>query len=584
MQPVKYTCYLKPPYNKSAIKKINVGYGKVITFFSGVAHGVSKKELDLLNKLNVLKSHKENSKIFTKPPKKQMKIEAEKRLQRFFSGEDFKNSIIKNYTDFNPESIEPPELFISPESILDTKVIIIASGQGSRWTNHNNVPKHLARVFNNETLLERAVRLWTLAGAEDISIVTENENEGYIIPGSKVEKPNNSMTSSIGGTKKFLDSAHLWNKEGRTIVLYGDVFWTWNAIKTIVEYPEREWRLFARPDASRYTGTTWGECFAQSFYPEHQSDHMNKLLLVESLYDSGVMDRAGGWEHYRAMCGLKGKDIRTAKAKNHPEKMIIIDDLTDDIDNPQDYARLVAKTTYNTDKVTVIIPYSQWECPQRNRILSFILKKWETEYPNWKVVIGESEANPWRKAVSIKRALDKVTDGVVIIADADVWVPGIEHAVDALKGGYGWIKPHSLFVRLNEEATHKIIHLNYDMQQLASLQENLEEIPYQQTPCGGILVIHPEIARAVPPDPRFEGWGGEDVAWSYALSTLVGQNYMTDLVAYHLWHPPQERVDRKTPNEKNLKLQETYAKCKGSVEKMDLLVEEARGELGRYSF
>jgi hypothetical protein len=585
MPPTKYICHLKHPYNKAYFKKINIGHGRTVNFTAGVAKNVTEKELNLLKKLKVLEKYYSQEFLayqkMEKPSKKE-RLLVENRINRLFSGEKFEESISKTYAEFDPASIEPPDIYFASESIVNAKLIIIASGEGSRWSDYNKTPKHLIKIFNNESLLQRAVRLWRYAGAEDISIVTESEHDGYRIEGSRIERPDNSITSSVGGTKKFLDSSHLWSVSGRTIVIYGDVFWTWDAVRTVAEYSEVEWRLFARPDRSTHTGTPWGECFAQSFYPEHQQDHMSKLLLVESMYDSGVIDRAGGWEHYRAMCGLKGTAIRKENVKNHLEKMIIINDLTDDIDNPTDYARLVSRVTHDTSKVTVLIPYSKWECPHRNRVLSYILRRWESEYPEWNVIVGESEANPWRKSVSIQRALRQVKDGVVIIADADVWVPGIEHAVNALKGGFGWVKPHSLFVRLNEEATRRVLNDGDDFQELASIQENLEEIPYQQTPCGGVLVIHPEVARVVPADPRFEGWGGEDVSWSRALTTLIGANYMTDLISYHLWHPPQERIDRKTPNEKNQKLQERYQKYRGSFTNMDVLVSEAREELLRY--
>ena len=38
------------------------------------------------------------------------------------------------------------------------KYIIMADGQGNRWDNFNNIPKHLIEI-NNETLLSRTVRL-----------------------------------------------------------------------------------------------------------------------------------------------------------------------------------------------------------------------------------------------------------------------------------------------------------------------------------------------------------------------------------------------------------------------------------------
>lgn len=38
-------------------------------------------------------------------------------------------------------------------------------------------------------------------------------------------------------------------------------------------------------------------------------------------------------------------------------------------------------------------------------------------------------------------------------------------------------------------------------------------------------------------DRRFEGWGGEDLAFGWALETLVGPAHRLDGILVHLWHP-----------------------------------------------
>ena len=59
---------------------------------------------------------------------------------------------------------------------MKDKLIIIAAGEGSRWNNYKNTPKHLIKI-NGETLLERQVRLFP---EFDVTIVTSRED--YTLP------------------------------------------------------------------------------------------------------------------------------------------------------------------------------------------------------------------------------------------------------------------------------------------------------------------------------------------------------------------------------------------------------------------
>jgi hypothetical protein len=63
--------------------------------------------------------------------------------------------------------------------------------------------------------------------------------------------------------------------------------------------------------------------------------------------------------------------------------------------------------------------------------------------------------------------------------------------------------------------------------------------PYRGIAGGGIVVLPAATLAAVPPDPRFVGWGAEDPAWRDALRCLVGMEWRrTRAPLFHLWHPP----------------------------------------------
>ena len=218
------------------------------------------------------------------------------------------------------------------------RVIVIAAGEGSRWGNHLGVPKHLIDI-EGEVLLARTVRQF---GAYTPDVVVVGPDDRYLIPPARLHIP--TLTPANGGVDKFLSSQHLWNPDGRTIVAYGDVWFSDSAVDEIVGFWEHEWQLFARLDGSSFTGCEWGECFAQSFWPTQHAEHRRALELVRDLEASGEIDRSGGWEHYRAMCGA-----RTAtRLGQHADRgrMTLIDDWTDDFDSPADYDRWLARRAH----------------------------------------------------------------------------------------------------------------------------------------------------------------------------------------------------------------------------------------------
>lgn len=220
---------------------------------------------------------------------------------------------------------------------MNTRAIIICAGEGTRWGDHLGVPKHLIEI-SGEPLLNRTVRLLQNSGIKDIVVVSK-EDPRYKVEGATQYIPVLNYEDNADADK-FLSSRELWNENGRTIVLYGDVFFTLEAMNLIVNSPETDWTLFCRPGASRITGHKWGECFAISFYPDSHAEMEKQLHRTAKLWKTGKITRCGGWELYRAMTGRPDNQIR------HPHVMTTnykeIDDFTEDFDSPQDYESWLA--------------------------------------------------------------------------------------------------------------------------------------------------------------------------------------------------------------------------------------------------
>jgi hypothetical protein len=74
-------------------------------------------------------------------------------------------------------------------------------------------------------------------------------------------------------------------------------------------------------------------------------------------------------------------------------------------------------------------------------------------------------------------------------------------------------------------------------------------------------------------DPRFVGWGGEDIAFGWALDTLAGPHTNLGAPLYHLWHPLA--VDRRKASPETDRLAGRYAEANGKPEAMRALIDGA---------
>ena len=218
------------------------------------------------------------------------------------------------------------------------KAIIIAAGEGTRWGEYLGIPKHLALV-DNEPILHRTVRLLKENFVNDITVVGPDDDR-YKTPYSTLYIP--KITPSYGDADKFLSSEELWNLSGKTITLFGDVFFTDAAIKTIITTDRNCWTVFGRSKSSHITGGKYGEIFAHSFTPNDIPKHKGSLnILVEAVRKKDAK-KGSGWEHYKVMQGVRGRDIRRSKIVIDND-FIEIDDFTEDFDFPEDYNRFIQR-------------------------------------------------------------------------------------------------------------------------------------------------------------------------------------------------------------------------------------------------
>ena len=219
-------------------------------------------------------------------------------------------------------------------------------------------------------------------------------------------------------------------------------------------------------------------------------------------------------------------------------------------------------------KVTVVWPWRPG-CPHRERAFHWVARRYAETFPDWDYVIAFGPPGPWRKGWAVNPSVSRL-DGIVIVADADVWCDGLPQAIEAVEQGAPWAVPHYTLMRLTKESTEKLI------QGHPPGGLDLEERFQPGMQGGGIVVAPAMVLKAVPMDCRFVGWGQEDTAWGIALHELAGPSWRGVHPLTHLWHPPQDRMSRKHGTEQSRALLTRYRKARRHLPTLRDLVEEGR--------
>lgn len=225
------------------------------------------------------------------------------------------------------EHQQPQEVTVPP------RALIICAGEQERWNNHLGVPKHLAPLCG-EPILHRTVRLAREYTKDVRVIVKDTSDKRYKVRGARLEAA--KLDPANGDADKFRSSRHLWSDRSRTVILYGDVWFSDAAMATIFDpAPLRDgWHVYCRFTPSKITGAPWGENFAHAIDPAGHATYEAALHRIVDLRRRGVLNRNGGWEQYRALCGLPDRQMRRHADYGHAT---VIDDWTEDLDEPGDY-------------------------------------------------------------------------------------------------------------------------------------------------------------------------------------------------------------------------------------------------------
>lgn len=212
-----------------------------------------------------------------------------------------------------------------------TRALILAGGEGKRWANYLGVPQHLIPI-KGEPLLHRTQRLLHERGVEDIRVVCKpRDRNRYVMPYARHE-PMRYVEREWEQEQE--SSRHAWNIYGKTIILYGDVYFTEPLLDAITADSGDPWKVYARWSGSEITGKGYGEMFGWVF-------NLDAHAVIDAARDNAIAHvedgrwwRALGWEVFRDAIGLP---IPQYGGGSDSEHAVDWSDASDDFDHPKDW-------------------------------------------------------------------------------------------------------------------------------------------------------------------------------------------------------------------------------------------------------
>jgi hypothetical protein len=225
--------------------------------------------------------------------------------------------------------------------------------------------------------------------------------------------------------------------------------------------------------------------------------------------------------------------------------------------------------------VHVLIPSWPNGDEWRARAVQYVLSHLMSGHPTWKVSLSGHEGGAWSKGEAVKGSLwarDIAQGDVCVVSDADVVVDPArlrDAVAEVEEGETRWAMPHTKVVRLDEHATR---HL-YDEGRVPD-NPTLDRPVYRGWEAGGLVVLRAEVLADCPMDPRFRGWGSEDIAWGQALRCLHGAPWRGDANLYHLHHPHPAPGQSKNTSYEGRELARRYYAAKSNPDAMRALLAE----------
>ena len=205
-------------------------------------------------------------------------------------------------------------------------------------------------------------------------------------------------------------------------------------------------------------------------------------------------------------------------------------------------ARDRARAMGEFKQVSILVPFT--DDGHRASTWDWVRRRWEATVPDAEIVVGVDPGTPpgpYSKTAAVNDAYTRATGDVFIIADADAWMEpeAVHRAVDVARRTNKLVVPWKFILRIDEAQTREV--LLYDPASPFTVTENMRATAFNgpdPLSAGTMLVISREAFETVEGmDPRFRGWGMEDVAFGRACSAILGPTVYGNEEVVSLHHP-----------------------------------------------
>ena len=258
-------------------------------------------------------------------------------------------------------------------------------------------------------------------------------------------------------------------------------------------------------------------------------------------------------------------------------------------------------------RISLLVPFQSKDSWRRD-IWKWLRRYWKDALPGVEIVVGtdpKSKRHWWRpnpppfsKTNAVNRAFRKSHGDIVVILDADVFLDADDliHCANRIRlaesvGVHLWFMPYMHHYRLTKGASALLLDsdpadpFRFPVPPPKDWCEDAEGHNYGHSFGAFAMVLSAEAFKHVHGmDPKFRGWGGEDMSFLIKLDTLWGKHKNTTNQLLHVWHPKMhgKKPDRNTKirvwqgqddPRANEPLAGQYIKARGNPEKMWKLVD-----------
>lgn len=188
--------------------------------------------------------------------------------------------------------------------------------------------------------------------------------------------------------------------------------------------------------------------------------------------------------------------------------------------------------------MTVSVCFPWRADPDRDRLATWILRRWALLFPDYELVLGACDDGPFNRSQAINDAFARSSGDIIIVADLDTIFHAhfVEEAVTRVESDpNAWGFGFSEYIKLTPSYTDWVLRYQAD---ITVLEQYVEAYESSSTTTSGLLAISREgFTKVGGFDARFVGWGWEDVAFTDTADRLLSPHFrVEDGYLLHLWH------------------------------------------------